>query len=104
MATATKTAPDPGSRTGPAADVRVPLRRDVSGEDSNAQRWLDAGGSVSERGSGEMTGAAAHAATCPECGQPLQPSGLDDAAGFRVYKLEDVPHLIPPAVGGSRSR
>lgn len=48
--------------------------------------------------------AAAHVATCPECGEPLQPSSLEDTVGFRVFKLEDVPHSIPSAVGGSGSR
>jgi hypothetical protein len=40
----------------------------------------------------------AHLTACPACGEPPEPSRLEDAVGFRVFKLEDVPHPLPEAV------
>lgn len=45
---------------------------------------------------------APHLVTCPECGEPLQTlAGLDELLGFRLFRLEDVPHSLPEAVAVS---
>jgi hypothetical protein len=36
-------------------------------------------------------------AACPECGEPPQPSTLEDTVGFRLFTLEDVPLPLPEA-------
>ena len=46
--------------------------------------------------------AAAHLVACPECGWPLQTlAGLEGALGFRLFRLDDVPHPLPEAVAVS---
>jgi len=46
--------------------------------------------------------AAAQLVTCPECGRPPQAqAGLENLVGFRLYRLEDVPHAPPEAVAVS---
>jgi predicted amidophosphoribosyltransferase len=46
--------------------------------------------------------ATAHLAACPECGEPLQrQAGMDGMVGFRLFRLEDVPHALPEAVAVS---
>lgn len=46
--------------------------------------------------------AAAYLVTCPECGGPPQTlAGLEEALGFRLFRLEDVPHPLPEAVAVS---
>ena len=56
--------------------------------------------------------AGAHLVACPECGDSPQPSSLEGTVGFRMFRLEDVPHPLPEAVavalpgpepGGARS-
>lgn len=43
----------------------------------------------------------AYLVACPACGEPLQPSSLEDTLGFRIFTPEDVPHLLPEAVAVS---
>jgi hypothetical protein len=46
--------------------------------------------------------AAAHLAACPQCGGAPQPmAGLEGVLGFRLFRLEDVPHSLPEAVAVS---
>jgi hypothetical protein len=46
--------------------------------------------------------AAAYLAACPECGEPPQPiAGLERSVGFRLFRLEDLPHSLPEAVAVS---
>jgi hypothetical protein len=46
--------------------------------------------------------AAAHLMACPECGKPPRAlDGLAGAVGFRLFRLEDVPHSLPEAVAVS---
>jgi hypothetical protein len=46
--------------------------------------------------------AAAHLVACPGCGEPPQTlAGLDGMLGFRLFRLEDVPHSLPEAVAVS---
>lgn len=54
----------------------------------------------------------AYLAACPQCGEPPQPSSLQGIVGFRIFRLQDVPHPLPEAVavalpvpdpGGARS-
>jgi hypothetical protein len=46
--------------------------------------------------------AAAYLAVCPQCGEPAQPlASLEDAVGFRLFRLEDIPHSLPEAVAVS---
>jgi hypothetical protein len=46
---------------------------------------------------------AAQLASCPQCGGPLQVvPGLEAAVGFRLFKLEDLPHApLPEALAVS---
>jgi predicted amidophosphoribosyltransferase len=45
---------------------------------------------------------AAYLVACPRCGEPLQTlAGLERMVGFRVFRLEDVPHSLPEAVAVS---
>ena len=55
---------------------------------------------------------AAYLVSCPDCGQPPKQLPLVDTVGFRVFRLDDVPHAMPEAVaisipvtrpGGARS-
>lgn len=42
--------------------------------------------------------AAAYLVACPRCGEPLRtPTGLEGAVGFRLFRVEDVPHSLPEA-------
>lgn len=59
-----------------------------------------------------FTPGAAHLGVCPDCGEPLRAFRLQDTVGFRVFRLEDVPPLLPqaaavsipvPDLGGARS-
>jgi hypothetical protein len=45
--------------------------------------------------------AAAHLVACPECGEPPRASSLQGTVGFRIFRLEDVPHSLPQAVAVS---
>jgi hypothetical protein len=45
--------------------------------------------------------AAAYLAACPECGEPPHAFSLQDAVGFRAFRLEDIPHTLPEAVAVS---
>lgn len=46
--------------------------------------------------------AAAHLVACPECGEPPQTlAGLEESIGFRLFRLEDVPHSLPEAIAVS---
>jgi hypothetical protein len=46
--------------------------------------------------------AAAYLSACPECGEPPHPSlGLEGVVGFRLFRLEDVPHSLPEALAVS---
>jgi hypothetical protein len=46
--------------------------------------------------------ASAYIAACPECGEPPQPSsGLEGVIGFRLFRLEDLPHSLPEAIAVS---
>ena len=46
--------------------------------------------------------AAPHLVACPECGEPPQTlAGLEGALGFRLFRLDDVPHPLPEAVAVS---
>jgi hypothetical protein len=42
--------------------------------------------------------AEAYLVVCPECGEPPQPSSSEGVVGFRIFRLEDVPHSLPEAV------
>jgi hypothetical protein len=45
---------------------------------------------------------AAHLVACPECGEPPQRlAGLEESVGFRLFRLEDVPHSLPEAIAVS---
>jgi transcription initiation factor IIE alpha subunit len=45
--------------------------------------------------------AAAHLGACPDCGEPLHAASLEGMVGFRILKLEDVPHSLPQALAVS---
>lgn len=45
--------------------------------------------------------AAAYLDACPECGERLRASSLRGTVGFRLLRLEDVPHPLPRAVAAS---
>jgi hypothetical protein len=46
--------------------------------------------------------AAAYLAACPECGgRPQACDGLQGIVGFRLFRLEDAPDLLPEAVAVS---
>ena len=45
--------------------------------------------------------AGTYLGACPECGDPPQPSTLEDSLGFRLFTVEDVPHSLPEAVAAS---
>jgi hypothetical protein len=45
--------------------------------------------------------AGTYLVACPECGEPPQPSNLEGTVGFRMFRLEDVPHELPQAVAVS---
>jgi hypothetical protein len=46
--------------------------------------------------------AAAHLTACPACGDPLKPmAALEGAVGFRLFKLEDAPQVLPEAIAVS---
>ena len=46
--------------------------------------------------------AAAYLVACPGCGEPPQTlAGLQEAVGFRLFRLEYVPHSVPEAVAVS---
>jgi hypothetical protein len=46
--------------------------------------------------------AAAYIVACPECGKPPETiASLELAFGFRVFRLEDLPHALPEAVADS---
>ena len=45
--------------------------------------------------------AAAHLGACPDCGEPLQASSLQDTVGFRLVSLEAGPPSMPQAVAVS---
>lgn len=45
--------------------------------------------------------AGAYLLACPKCGAPPQSSRLQDAVGFRVFRLEDVPPSLPEAIAVS---
>jgi hypothetical protein len=46
--------------------------------------------------------AAARLAVCPECGKPPQTiASLELTFGFRIFRLEDLPHSLPEAVAVS---
>jgi hypothetical protein len=45
--------------------------------------------------------AGAYLASCPGCGEPPQPSSLEDTFGFRIFRLEDIPQPLPEAVAVS---
>jgi hypothetical protein len=39
---------------------------------------------------------------CPECGEPPQTlAAIEGVVGFRLFRLEDVPHSLPEAVAVS---
>jgi hypothetical protein len=43
--------------------------------------------------------AAAYLVACPECGEPHQTMpGHAGLVGFRLFRLEDLPHSLPEAV------
>ena len=46
--------------------------------------------------------AAAYLRSCPTCGEPLQTlDGLDEAVGFRLFRLGDAAHSLPQAAAVS---
>lgn len=46
--------------------------------------------------------AAAHLVACPECGKPPKTlAGWEGVVGFRLFRLEDVPHSLPEPVAVS---
>jgi len=42
--------------------------------------------------------AGAYLAACPQCGEPPQPASPQGVVGFRIFRLQDVPHSLPEAV------
>ena len=43
--------------------------------------------------------AEAYLVACPGCGEPPQTlAGLQEAVGFRLFRLDDVPHPLPKAI------
>ena len=43
--------------------------------------------------------AAAHLGACPDCGEPMRAASLKGTFGFRIVRLEDVPHAPSQARG-----
>lgn len=45
--------------------------------------------------------AAAYLVACPECGEPPKALALKGVVGFRLFRVDDVPHSLPEAVAVS---